>query len=100
MQTQTESSRNTRFHTENAGGTPENEAVLPWSIAVPNVKKMQFASVERAVRKCYQNSYSANISRIDREFLAFSSRSPKLNVVNINLIKFKAGYTEVAGIQT
>ena len=65
MQRQTKSSCNTRFHTENAGGTSENEAVLPWSIAVPNVKTMQFASIKRAVRKCYQNNYSDNIIRID-----------------------------------
>ena len=69
MKTPTESSRNTWFHTENVGGTLENEAVLPWSIVVPNVKKMQFASVERAVRKCYQNSYSDNIIRIDRLYI-------------------------------
>ena len=62
MQTQTESSRDTRFHIEHAGGTPENEAVLPWSIAVPNVKEMQFASVERAVRKCYQNKVLRGVS--------------------------------------
>ena len=70
MQSQTKSSRNTRFHTENAGGTPEDEAVLPWSIAVPNVKTMQFAFVEREVRKCYENSYSANIVRIDRLYIS------------------------------
>ena len=29
-----------------------------------------------------------------KQFLAFSSRSPKFNVVSFNLIKFKAGSTE------
>ena len=73
MQTQTESSRNTRFHTENAGGTTENEAALLSSIVVPNIKKMQFASIGRGVRKCYQNNYSANISRIDRLYIYISN---------------------------
>ena len=39
------------------------------SIAVPGVKKMQCTCVERGVQKCYQNSYSANIIRIDRLYI-------------------------------
>ena len=39
------------------------------SIAVPDVKKMQCTCVEHAFRKCYQNSYSTNISIIDHIYI-------------------------------
>ena len=39
------------------------------SIAAHLDRTMTCTCVERGVRKCYQNSYSANISRIDRLYI-------------------------------